>query len=113
MLEDVQRRVTKILPELYTMSYEERLEELKLTTLHYRRKRMDMIQTFKIINNMDSLPVNELFEFSETSTRGHTKKLKKPRCIKSFRSNSFCARVIDPWNNLPQTIITAVIPTLR
>ena len=54
---------------------------------------------------MDSLPVNELFEFSETSTRGHTKKLKKPRCIKSFRSNSFCARVIDPWNNLPQTVI--------
>ena len=71
MLENVQRRVTKLLPEVYTMSYEERFEKLKLTTpsIHHRRKRMDMIQTFKIMNNTDSLPVNELFELSETVTR--------------------------------------------
>ena len=84
MLENVQRRVTKQLPELYIMSYEERLDELKLTTLHYRRKRMDMIQIFKIMNNTDSLHVNELFELPETATSGHTKKLKKPRCVIPF-----------------------------
>ena len=52
-IESVQRRLTKILPELTHISYEERLRKLNLMTLNYRRHRMDMIQTFKIINKIE------------------------------------------------------------
>ena len=37
VVENVQRRLTRLLPELSDLSYEERLKKLNLTTLHYRR----------------------------------------------------------------------------
>ena len=39
MVENVQRRATRLLPELRHLSYSERLQELNLSTLLYRRKR--------------------------------------------------------------------------
>ena len=43
-VESVQRRATKMIPELCKMSYEERLQALDLPSLEYRRNRGDMIQ---------------------------------------------------------------------
>ena len=37
---------------LKNMSYKERLEKLKMPTLNYRRQRGDMIETFKIANEI-------------------------------------------------------------
>ena len=106
-IENVQRRVTKILPELSSLIYEDRLRELRLSTLLYRRRRMDLIQVFKIIENIDDISMNGLFEFCDTQTRGHSKKLIKPRSLKSVRLNSFCVRTIDRWNELPEDIINS------
>ena len=104
-LENVQRRLTRLLPELAQFSYEDRLRMLNLTTLQYRRYRMDMIQVFKIIHNIDDVKMEDFFEFSDLNTRGHSKKLVKPRALKSFRQNSFCVRVIDKWNALPDDMV--------
>ena len=48
-LEKVQRRATKILPELRDMSYSERLSALNLPSIQYRQLRNDLLQTYKII----------------------------------------------------------------
>ena len=88
-IENVQRRVTKILPELSSLTYEDRLCELRLSTLSYRRCQMDLIQVFKIIENIDDFSMNGLFDFCDTQTRGHGK---KPRSLKSVRLNSFCVK---------------------
>jgi len=48
-LEKVQKRATKILPQLKHMNYSDRLKACKLLTLHYRRIRGDMIETYKIL----------------------------------------------------------------
>ena len=45
-IENVQRRATKMIPEMKKMTYEERLKKLNLPTLEYRRRRDDMIQMF-------------------------------------------------------------------
>ena len=79
-IENVQRRLTKILPELCHISYEEKLRKLNLTKLNYRRHRMDMIQTFKIIIKIDDLKMEGRFEFSDSNARGHGLKLKSPEC---------------------------------
>jgi hypothetical protein len=50
VLENVQRRSTKIVPGLESLTYEERLVQLNLPTLYYRRRRFDMIQLYKMIN---------------------------------------------------------------
>ena len=43
--------------EIRSLSYEGRLNALGLTTLELRRKRMDLIQTYKIINGMDEVGI--------------------------------------------------------
>jgi len=55
-LEKVQKRATKLLPELKGRNYVDRLKACKLPTLHYRRIRGDMIETYKIVSGKyDSL----------------------------------------------------------
>ena len=51
-LEKVQCRATKLLQSISHLSYPERLAVLNLPTLVYRRIRGDMIETFKILNNI-------------------------------------------------------------
>ena len=43
---DAIERVTKLVPELRTLTYTERLRQLKLPTLVYRRQRDDRLQTY-------------------------------------------------------------------
>ena len=82
MLENAQRRATRLVPELRGLSYRERLVELNLSTLDYRRKRFNIIQVFKIIHKIDDIDMNVFFSFDEnTQLRGHNLKLKKPRLI--------------------------------
>ena len=47
ILERIQRRATKMIPELRSLSYEERLKECGLTTLETRRLRGDQIKVFR------------------------------------------------------------------
>ena len=68
------------------LSYEERLRELNLPTLEYRRRRGDLIQMFKILHGIDS---SKFVTLNENTTRGHSLKLNKPRCLKSWH----CLRV--------------------
>ena len=55
VLENVQRRATRMLPNLQYFSYEDRLRYLNLPSLKYRRIRGDLIQLFKIVHNIDNL----------------------------------------------------------
>jgi len=48
-LEKVQKRATKILPQLKHINFSDRLKACKLPILHYRRIRGDMIETYKIL----------------------------------------------------------------
>ena len=57
-LESIQRRATKMVIDLRTMSYEDRLETLGLTKLELRRKRGDLIQIYKIVNGMEEVDID-------------------------------------------------------
>lgn len=105
LIENVQRRATRLVPDLRDLSYEERLYNLNLPTLEYRRKRGDLIQLYKMIHGMDDINVTKFVSFNTNTTRGHIFKLNKPRCKKSVRLNAFPARCIDNWNSLPQDLI--------
>ena len=51
-IEGVQRRATKVIPEIKKLSYPERLKYLRLPTMAYRRARGDMIEVYKIIKEI-------------------------------------------------------------
>ena len=49
VLEKVQKKATKIIPEIRHLPYRERLKACKLPTLHFRQVRGDMIEMYKIL----------------------------------------------------------------
>ena len=101
-IEKVQRRSTKLVPELKNLSYTDSLKHLDLTTLAYRHKRTDLIQTFKIMNKIDNITLDSFFTLNDNLTKGHKWKIDKPRAITSIRQICFSHRVINWWNDLPK-----------
>ena len=110
-VERVQRRATKTVPGISTMSYSDRLRTLRLPSLVYRRTRGDMIETYKFLHNVYDLNNEWLRRDPSTRTRGHSLKLEKRRCQTTMRQHCFSNRVINNWNSLPESIISA--PTVN
>ena len=107
-LERIQRRATKMIPELRDLSYEERLKECGLTTLKTRRLRGDQIEVFKILNGYENIDRNMFFSLKKDSrTRGHEVKLVKDQCRLDIRKHSFSQRTINEWNKLSTDCVTA------
>ena len=100
-LENVQRRFTKFLPGLRDVPYEDRLRRLSLPTLYFRRFRGDMIDVWKLTHGIYKIDVSTLLTIDPSEgrrTRGHSLKLRKPRCRTSKRANFFSQRVINEWH---------------
>ena len=107
-VEAVQRRATKLIPELKNLPYELRLKSLNLPSLVYRRKRGDMIQVYKIMNGLVRVNKDDFFHPSRhEQTRGHNQRIAKDKATKKVRINAFSKRVINDWNSLPEYVIKA------
>ena len=106
-LEKVQRRATKIITGIRTLTYRERLKRCKLMTLEERRRRYDLIEMFKIMKGIYKVETEKLFEMNKDSTRGHSLKVRKKHCRLNLRKNFFTQRIVNDWNHLPQTAVDA------
>ena len=107
-IEKVQRRATKLVHTCSKFSYVERLKFLNLPTLQFRRVRGDMIEVFKILNNIYDTNVSPTLKLVNISrTRGHPQKLEIERCRYNVRKFNFCNRVKNLWNSLPNWLIEA------
>lgn len=104
-LEKVQRKATKMVKGLKTLSYEDRLKTLKLHSLYYRRLRGDLIQLFKILKGFGPPELKTMFELNTIHTRGHSLKLRKKRTKLSQCQNFFAHRVVNQWNLLPRSVV--------
>uniref|UniRef100_A0A4W3INU8 Gephyrin n=1 Tax=Callorhinchus milii TaxID=7868 RepID=A0A4W3INU8_CALMI len=59
------------------LTYEDRLSKLALYSLEYRRIRSDLIETYKILKNLDRVDALRLFPLvGESKTRDHSLKIK-------------------------------------
>ena len=84
-VESVQRRATKLIPELREMTYKQRIRALDLPLLEYRRSRGDMVQCYKIFNKIVRMNTEELFtpvppSTTRTFTSGHPHRVLKVNC---------------------------------
>ena len=77
-IEKVQRRVTKIIPSISAITYEERLKRTGLISLENRRLRADLLEVFKILKVFVKVDPATHFSMSDRRSRGHTLKLEKP-----------------------------------
>lgn len=107
-IEKVQKRATKLVISLKHLPYIDRLQQLKLPTLKYRRLRGDMIEVFKIVHNYyDPGAVVKLNFHPFSATRGNRFKLQKFNCHYNIRKYSFGSRVVNVWNSLPDYVVEA------
>ena len=106
LVENVQRRASKLVKGLKDLDYEERLRQLKLLSLLYRRQRGDLIQVYKYSHN--HYDTKTLFHIDEGSrTRGHNLKNIKENCRKDVRKRFFSLRINSLWNNIPSHVVNA------
>jgi hypothetical protein len=115
-IENVQRRATKLVKNIQHLSYTERLKYIGLPSLQYRRLRADMVETFKILNNIDQVQHEHILPISRTATRGHNQKILvyKKNCRTNVRKYSFSQRIVDMWNSLPKQVIeTKTVNTFK
>ena len=119
-IEAVQRRAIRVCHGIHG-TYEEKLKAVGLTTLCDRRQRGDMLETFKILNQIDDVDYHTWFSkvnenhqktrqavtISEDGTLQGTMNLKKPKAKLEIRKNFFSCRVVDSWNDLPDNVKNA------
>ena len=109
LIEGVQRRATRMVPELRELSYEDRLKKLNLTTLEERRVRGDMIETYKIISGKENINPDKFFQLRPDweGPRARDKKIFKKYARKEVRRCSFALRVTNGWNGHTNDIVNA------
>ena len=66
-----------------------------------------MLQVFRIIKGIDKLDIGIFFELNSRPSRYNSLKLIKPRALTSHKQFSFSHRVINNWNELPDSVVLA------
>ena len=102
--------------------YEEKLKDAGLCLLTERRTRGDLIEAFKVIKGMNNVDRDEWFDLTSRETSRPTRAnstiedgtetrrsniLYEPRAKKEMRKNFFTIRVVQKWNELPESVRTA------
>lgn len=115
-LEGVQRRATKMVPELTNLPYTERLKALNLPTLQYRRLRQDLIFIYNYVNQNLILDTHTYCKTCRTpqdmltpvtsGSRGHPYRYTIQR-HPGIRRKFLTSRAIPQWNKLQAETVTA------
>jgi hypothetical protein len=108
-IEAVQRNFTKNISELSTLCYNDRLFNLQLESLAFRRLVCDLVTLYKLIHDYFDIPSANFVEFyADSCTRGHKYKIRKQHSSVNAFKFSFPHRCVDVWNSLPTAVVEAV-----
>jgi len=115
LIERIQHRFTRMIPEMKDLPYDKWLQQLNLLNLEGRRIRADLIEVFKMINGQTNVKFEVFFEFDTNyRTRGHARKLKKNRFNRDLHQHFFTERVINVWNKLDnQTVLASSLNNFK
>lgn len=89
------------------LDYNAKLKILYLPTLVERRRRGDIIESFKVIRGFYNLDCESLYSFVGHK---HATRQNSPWTLERFTTDDvtwLCRRVIPDWNRLPSSVISA------
>jgi len=112
LLEQVQRRATKVIRGLEHLSNKERLRELGLFSLEKRRLWGDLVAAFQYLKEAYKEDGDKVFiRACCDRTRGNGFKLNEGRVRPNMRKRSFTVRVVKHWHKFPGEVVDA--PSLK
>ena len=106
MIEKVQMRAVKMISGLTGVTYEEKCIELGLERLEDRRRKQDLLQTYKIFSGKDKVRPDTLFTRTGSQPDRNTRFYSDPlnitvkRSRLEIRKHSYAIRVAEDWNSL-------------
>jgi hypothetical protein len=67
-----------------------------------------MMEMYKLLHGKENIDSNPFFQLApETGRRGHSMKLFNQQCRLEVRKKFFIQRVVNPWNALPSSAVSA------
>ena len=108
ILENVQRRFTRMVNGLKGLEYWERCTVLGLSTLLDRRRKLDLIQCFRVLRGIDDIDSNMFVKVRDVHNRDTRQAVKQniasEKTSLNLRKTFFSQRVVSDWNNLPHKV---------
>jgi len=105
-LENIQRHFTKRVPSLSHLLYLERLRALELEPLELKRLKFDLMQYYKVLNNLTCIEPNSYFHLHYPPP-SYRNPASFPQQSSNFITNlqsSFFIKYFDYWNALPENV---------
>jgi len=87
--------------------YPERCKYLNLHSLELRRVKFDVVMCFKIVHGFVDIEFSDFFNYANTITRGHSKRLFVESTRVNPRKFFFCNRVTHVWNSLSESAVNS------
>ena len=96
----------KLLDNMRSLSYKEKLKKTNLLSLRARRIKHQLLTIFKIMNNDINLSFDDFFQQNNfNKARGNIFKLSLPKSRTKVYQNFFTCAIIKHWNNLKSSEI--------
>ena len=100
-IERVQRWFVSKIQGFKSVDYNQRLSNLELHSIYFRRIISDLIFVFKIFTGLTLCNIDKHINFRiPSSTRGHTYKLDYPRVSDNMTRRFLMCRIVNYWNSL-------------